>query len=122
MKSGQFVIGMIDGIIRPYQTDNVEKLLSEQEFSKLWKLGKTHGPGTYTYTNSQENIIARSVITEEYDGKDTGRRSTLNHTVIIKFDPDWAAELLKYTNFGANLNQPLPELKNPLPEPEVKKC
>lgn len=122
MKSGQFVFGMINGTIQSYQSMGAEQLLTEQQFAKLWKLGKTHSPGEYTYINEQEHVVAYSIITEESDGEDMGRKASLNHTVIFKFDKNILSEILAFTNFGDNLLQPMPELKNPLPEPEIPKA
>lgn len=121
MKSGQFVFGMVNGTIQSYQSMNAEQLLTEEEFNKLWKLGKTHSPGTYTYINEQEHVIAYSTITEESDGPDMGRKASLNHTIIIKFDDNILSDILSYTDFKQNLIQPMPKLKNPLPQPEIAK-
>jgi len=121
VKSGQFVFGMINGTIQSYQSMNAEQLLTEQEFSKLWKLGKTHSPGTYTYINEQEHVIAYSTVTEESDGPNMGRKGSLNHTVIFKFDDNILNEILSYTDFKQSLAQPMPKLKNPLPEPKIEK-
>ena len=121
MKSGQFVFGMINGTIKSYQSIDAEQLLTEREFAKLWKLGETHEPGTYTYINEAEHALAYSTITELSDGKDTGRKSSLNHTVIIKFSDSILSDILAYTDFKQNLIQPMPKLKNPLPQPEIAK-
>jgi len=121
VKSGQFVVGMINGTIEPYQSIGVEQLLDEREFGKLWKLGETHGAGTYTYINETERVLAYSIVTEQSDGEDTGRKSTLNHTVIIKFDKNILVDILAYTNFIQNLKQPTPKFENPLPQPKIEK-
>ena len=118
MKSGQFVIGMINGAITSYQSKGAEALLTEREFGRLWKLDE---PGIHIYINEAEHVIAKTTITEESDGGSMGRRSTLNHTVIYKFDENVMHDILAHTNFKQLLNQPMPELRNPLPEPEIEK-
>jgi len=118
VKSGQFVVGMINGTIESYQSTGAEQLLTEQEFSKLWRLEEV---GTHLYVNEQEHVVAYSTITEESDGEVMGRKGSLNHTIIVKFGENILHEILAYTHFKDNLIQPMPELKNPLPEPKIEK-
>lgn len=127
MKAGQFVIGIIDGKTRSYQTEGVEKLLIDEEFNKLWRLSK---PGVWLYVNPKERVVARSVVTEANDGKYTGRKGAVNHTVIIKFDASTVKDGCVYQidttsidrtlaenttiltqSFPDPLTQPLPDIK-----------
>ena len=122
MKSGQFVFGMINGTINSYQSEDAEKLITEKEFAKLWNLGKTHGEGTYTYINLAERVIARSQIKNTHDGKGSGRKGTINHTIIYKFDSNILVDVMDYTDFKQNFEFNLPTLKNPLPSPPIKRA
>lgn len=129
MKAGQFVIGIFDGTTKPYQSKNVEKLMDEEEFNKLWRLNK---PGTWIYVNPDQRVVARTVVKETNDGEYTGRKGTINHTVIVRFDEsiykdgclyqiDASSITRELAQNTVALTQPFPEpLKQPLPEINVQ--
>ena len=129
MKSGQFVVGMIDGTIKGYDSKNITLLLPPEEMDKLYRLAETHGKGTYDYINYDERVIARSTITES-NNDEVGRTGKINHTIIFRFDKYTTHEGNRYKfdhekfdiqNHIHLLNAPMPAtLKNPLPTPEVK--
>jgi hypothetical protein len=129
VKSGQFVVGMLNGTIESYESKNISLLLPSDEMDKLWRLAETRGKGTYDYINYDERVIARSTITES-NNDEVGRKGKINHTIIIRFDKSIMHEGNRYMfdteNFSIQdhvslLTVPLPEkLKNPLPTPEVK--
>ena len=122
MKTGQFVKGVFNGSTEAYQTVGAEKLLSSEEFDVLWNRDK---PGVWLYVNPQEAVVAKTTITETTDGEHTGRKSIINHTVIVKFDSlvikDGAFYLLNRASIHSELalqtkalDSPFPELKQPL--------
>jgi hypothetical protein len=119
MKIGEFVVGVIDGTTEAYQTEDAEKLLTEEEFNKLWRLSKI---GTWTYFNPEERVIARTVVTETNDGESTGRKATLNHTVIIKFDATIIKDECIYRFDSRAMATPnnFPILNKPMPHPLVQ--
>lgn len=134
MKSGQFVVGMIDGSYESYDSNNLSILLSPEELQKLWELAEKRGTGSYDYINYDERVIARTTITETKS--DTmGRKGKVNHTVIFKFDKTVTHDFLQYNfdpetfrnilddnDFKEQLNTPFPnELHNPLPQPKIEK-
>lgn len=128
MKVGQFVIGIFDGTTKPYQSKGVEKLLDEDEFNKLWRLNKA---GIWIYVNPEQRVVARTVVEETNDGEYTGRKGTINHTVIVRFDEstykdgclyhiDASSVTRELAQNTAVLFYPFPEeLKQPLPEISV---
>ena len=127
MKTGQFVKGVFNGSTEAYQTLGAEKLLSTEEFDTLYNRNK---PGVWLYINPEEAVIAKTTITETSDGEHTGRKSLINHTVLIKFDLSTTKDGASYTLNRASinndlastthaLNSPFPELKQPLNPVEV---
>jgi len=123
MQAGQFVKGIFNGSTESYQTDNIQKFLSSEEFDKLWNLERL---GSWLYTNQEEGVIARSTITRTNDGAFTGRKGVINHTVIVKFDGKLEKDGVTYRLDRASitdelarntpaLNSPFPILTQPLP-------
>jgi hypothetical protein len=123
MQTGQFVKGIFNGSTESYQTEKVEKLLSPEEFDRLWNLERL---GSWIYTNPEEGAVARSTITRTSDGAFTGRKGIINHTVIVKFDKvtvkDGATYALDKSSVNDELarntpalNSPFPPLTQPLP-------
>lgn len=128
MQTGQFVIGIFDGSTETYQTLNVEKFLSPDEFDKLWNRQTI---GVWYYTNQEESVVAKCTITPTTDGAFMGRKGVINHTVIAKFDStttkdgatyqiDPLSITLKLAHTTKILNATFPKnLKQPLDLPEV---
>ena len=116
MQSGQFIIGMVNGIIEAYQSIGVEKLLPEENLRFLYDLGKYNSEGKFIYQWASSNAISKTVLIQKSDGE--GRKGTINHTVIIKFDS--LADILDHTDFlkhlDAAFNITFERLSNPLPE------
>ena len=121
MKTGQFVKGIFNGSTEAYQTKDAGKLLSIEEFDKLYNRQKK---GVYLYINKEERVLAKSTVRETSDGERTG---LINHTVIVKFDPSIDKDGLTYRMTVGDINEdlaakttvlnsPFPTLKQPLDE------
>jgi len=93
MEIGQFVYGMINGVIERRQSQNVDSLLQEDSLKFLYDLEK---PGDFVYVWKPENAISRSIIKKTKDCY--GRSYRLNHTIIIKFNDDALNFILSETN------------------------
>ena len=116
MKTGQFIIGMVNGTIDPYQSVGVEDLLPQENIRFLYDLGKYNKTGTFIYQWANEHAISKTVIVQKSDGE--GRTGTINHTVIVKIES--LADILDHTDFLKHLdsafNIKYELLSNPLPE------
>jgi hypothetical protein len=129
MKSGQFVIGMVNGNNESYESPDLAQLLPADKLGVLWDLAKTRGVGTHSYIDYDERVIARTTVTNT-PADEMGRKGTLNHTVIFKFDSHIYHDGVRY-DFNVNdfavayqsgklqiQTVATPKLSNPLPKPD----
>lgn len=117
MKTGQFIVGMFDNIIEPYQSKGVENLVDPEDFRDLYDMGKHEEPGEYIVLHHDDYAISKTVITKTQD--DDGRVFTQNWTVITKFEQPILKDIYNNTNIIKRLHKAFehkPELVNPLPE------
>jgi len=119
MQTGQFIIGMINGIIEPFQSEGVELLLPKDSLRFLYDLGKHNKSGTFIFKWESESAISKTIIIQKSDGE--GRLGTINHTVIAKFEG--MSDILDHTDFLTHLNKAFnieyELLSNPLHTPEL---
>lgn len=99
---GEFVVGIHNGIIEPYQTEGAEKLLPDEEFQKLWTLKNL---GVFIYLNPEQRVIAKTTVTAQSDGEHLGRKWIINHTVIAKYDATTTKDDCIYRFDPANINK-----------------
>jgi hypothetical protein len=85
LKTAQFVFGQFNGKTQKmYSSPNLESMLRSISISRLMQLGKYAKKYTeYINTLDTERVVAYTFI---YPVVEDGRRSTWNHTIVVKFD------------------------------------
>jgi len=92
MKSGQFVIGKIDGIQKEFESVNIRSILPKEKLSEL----KSYiDIGEYPRFFKTEKVLSKTIIqpAENTDGR---RGGIINHTVLYQFDQTVTLDTVKY--------------------------